>query len=194
MMFYCINNNCHYYMMFYLLCSLGTIQWQNTAHIIIVLFATAAACYAVVVVGGLRSGCAERSGTQTTKALTTISAALVWTAVVKGSLAPSANNRGMRLCITHIACLLAAALVCVSAAIEGAQENATVEHGGWIFQGTGGCSVIGEQGKYGPNLVRPRLSLRDCTRYANEAKVKVLTMYGDGFCMVQYLTRKDCLH
>ena len=52
----------------------------------------------------------------------------------------------------------------------------------------------GEQGKYGPNLVRPRLSFRDCARYANDAKVKVLTMYGDGFCMVQYLTRKDCLY
>ena len=52
----------------------------------------------------------------------------------------------------------------------------------------------GEQGKYGPNLVRPRLSFRDGARYANDAKVKVLTMYGDGFCMVQYLTRKDCLY
>ena len=54
------------------------------------------------------------------------------------------------------------------------------------FPGTGGCSVNGEQGKYGPNLVHPRLSLRDCTRYADDAKVKVLSMYGDGFCMVQY--------
>ena len=77
---------------------------------------------------------------------------------------------------------------------RGGARVATVENGGWVFHGTGGCSVNGEQGKYGPNLVRPRLSFRDCARYANNAKVKVLTMYGDGFCMVQYLTRKDCLY
>ena len=106
----------------------------------------------------------------------------------------TANKRGMRLDFFRTACLLAAALACAPAIIEGAQENATVENGGWVFQGIGGCSVNGEQGKYGPNLVRPRLSFRDCARYANDAKVKVLTMYGDGFCMVQYLTRKDCLY
>ena len=114
--------------------------------------------------------------------------------VVEESSAPTANKRGMRLDLFHTACLWVAAVACALAVVEGVQENATVENGGWVFHGTGGCSVNGEQGKYGPNLVHPRLSLRDCTRYADDAKVNVLSMYGDGFCMVQYPTRKDCLY
>ena len=54
----------------------------------------------------------------------------------------------------------------------------------WVF-------MNGEQGKW-PGLVRPRLSFRDCAD-SNDAKVKVLTMYGDGFCMVQH-HQKDCLY
>ena len=67
--------------------------------------------------------------------------------VVEESSAPTANKRGMRLDLFHTACLWVAAVACALAVVEGVQENSTVENGGWVFHGTGGCSVNGEQGK-----------------------------------------------
>ena len=63
----------------------------------------------------------------------------------------------------------------------------------WQYIGIGGCSVHGEEGKYGPNLVHPRIVLNDCIKYGDKAGVNAVTRYGDGFCMVQFPTKKDCL-
>jgi hypothetical protein len=64
----------------------------------------------------------------------------------------------------------------------------------WKYIGPGACSVLGVEGKHGPNLIHPRLDLDDCVNYGDKAGVSAVTMYGDGFCMLQFPTRKDCLY
>ena len=56
----------------------------------------------------------------------------------------------------------------------------------WKYIGPGACSVLGIEGKHGPNLIHPRLDLDHCVKYGDKAGVNAVTMYGDGFCMVSF--------
>lgn len=60
----------------------------------------------------------------------------------------------------------------------------------WKYIGPGACSVLGVEGKYGPNLIHPRLDLDDCVNYGDKAGVNAVTMYGNGFCMVSCLCNR----